>query len=244
MTRCIAALVIVGLSWPGASRAAPGPGAEQEKAVAALRELGATVQTDDKAPGKPVVRVVMSGEKATNEAMEHVKALTDLRTLEVRDGLVNDHGLAELKGLTKLRTLIVRDSLVTAEGLKNLKGMADLEQLDLANNNLTDEGAEHLGALTKLRVLRLNRNRITDKALEPLKKLDQLQELDLRGTRVGNNGLEHLHKLAKLKVVNLGYRTAVTQAGVTKLEKAVPGLKVSGVLRAGEVIIDYIGEDD
>jgi hypothetical protein len=242
MTRYIAALVIVGLSWAGACRAAPG--AEQEKAVAALRELGATVETDDKAPGKPVVRVVLTGEKATNEALEHLKPLTDLRTLEVHDGLVTDHGLSHLKGLTKLRAVIIRDSLVSGEGLKHLKGMADLELLDLYNNNLTDEGAEALGGLTHLRVLRLNRNRITGKALEPLKKLGQLQELDLRGTRVGDKGLEHLHGLAKLKVVNLGYRTDATVAGVTRLEKAVPGLRVSGVLRPGEVIIDYLGDDD
>jgi hypothetical protein len=243
MTRCFAALVIVGPFLTGASRAAEA-GAEQAKAVAALRGLGAIVQTDDKAAGKPVVRVVLSGEKATNDAMEHVKAFADLRALEIHDGLVNDNGLAELKGLTKLHTLVIRDGLVTAEGLEHLKGNTDLETLDLYNNNLTDKGADNLAKFTKLRVLRLNRNRITDKALEALKKLDKLEELDLRGTRVGNKGLEHLAGLTKLKSLTLGFRTDVTEAGVTKLEKAVPGLKVSGVLRAGEVIIDYIGVDD
>jgi hypothetical protein len=244
MSRSTVALVMVGLSIAFAPRAAAEPGPEQAKAVAALRELGATVQTDDKAPGKPVVRVAMSGDKATNEAMEQVKLLTDLRTLEVIDGLVNDNGLAELKGLTKLRTLVIRDSLVTAEGLANLKGMTDLETLDLYNNNIADEGAENFSKLTSLRVLRLNRNRITDKTLEALKTLDKLEELNLRGTGVGNAGLEKLAGLKKLKVVDLGYRTRVNEAGVKAIEKAVPGLRVAGVLRAGEVIIDYVGEDD
>jgi hypothetical protein len=238
MTRYFAALAMVALFVPGVCRA----GDAEKKAVETLRELGASVEAD--APGKPAVRVVMKGEKATNEAMEQVKALTELRTLEIYDGLVNDQGMEELKGLKKLRTVIIHDSLVTADGLKHLKGTADLEVLDLKNNNLTDEGAENLAALTKLRVLRLNRNRIGDKTLEAMKKLDQLQELNLRGTQVGNAGLEHLSGLKKLKMVDLGFRTRVNEAGVKKLEKAVAGLRVSGVLRAGEVIIDYVGEDD
>ena len=66
--------------------------------------------------------VAVDGSKVTDEGLVHLKALTELETLELRDANnVTDEGLKHVKGLTNLRWLMLTNTKVTDEGVKNLK---------------------------------------------------------------------------------------------------------------------------
>jgi hypothetical protein len=68
---------------------------------------------------------------------------------------------------------------------------------------------------------------VTDEKLENLKRLDRLEQLDLFGNyQVTDVGLDHLKVLPQLQEVYLG-GTAVTDAGVKKLQQALPNCKIT-----------------
>lgn len=56
---------------------------EEERAVAALQKQGATVRVDDKDPAQPAVAVDLSGCAVTEAGLAHLRALTQLRTLDL-----------------------------------------------------------------------------------------------------------------------------------------------------------------
>jgi hypothetical protein len=62
--------------------------------------------------------------------------------------------------------------------------------------------------------------------LARLSGLAQLERLYLGNTQVTDAGLDHLKPLVKLKQLDL-YGDNVTDFGVKRLEKAIPGLTIS-----------------
>ena len=74
----------------------------QEKAIAALRKLGASFVFSI---NKEVVGVDLNlNTKVTDAGLAHLKRLTKLETLYLHRTKVTDAGLVHLKGLTKLPT--------------------------------------------------------------------------------------------------------------------------------------------
>jgi hypothetical protein len=68
---------------------------------------------------------------------------------------VTDAGLEHLKGLTQLRTLFLGYTSVTDAGLKHLKGLTQLQSPGLTETKVTDAGIAELGkALPNCRILR------------------------------------------------------------------------------------------
>src|SRR5262249_12872679 len=59
------------------------PGAEEGGGVAELRKLGAECRVDEKDPARPVVAVDLTGCDVTEAALPHLKALTQLRSLDL-----------------------------------------------------------------------------------------------------------------------------------------------------------------
>jgi hypothetical protein len=152
--------------------------AEQERAIAALQKLGGKVEVDTKRADRAVVGVNLKHAKVIDASLEH------------------------LKGLTKLEILFLKDTAVTDDGVVYLKGLTNLEVLELRRTKVTDKALEHLKRFTKLQRLDLGGTRVTDKGLEHLKGLPSLQELDLRDTQVTDAGVKKLQKaLPKVKIV-------------------------------------------
>ena len=60
----------------------------------------------------------------------------------------------------------------------------------------------------------------------PLQWTRTLQTLRLRDTKVTDVGLAHLKGLTKLRFLDLG-KTAVTDAGIKELQKALPKAKIA-----------------
>ena len=233
------------------------PNLEQAKAIAEIENLGGKVEVLHASPGKPYIRVVLVGTKATDTALASLKALPEVQLLvlersnvsdaglERLEGLtmlqglflsntkVTDAGLEHLKGLKRLRGLVLSNTKVTGDGLVHLKGLPQLSTLDLSYTQLTDAGMASLRGLTRLGWLDLRGNKVTDTGLECLKGLTQLGELNLAETQVTDTGIEHLKGLTKLQHLILE-STSVSDAGLehlkglTKLEMLdLTGSKVS-----------------
>ena len=96
---------------------------------------------------------IIESTNITDAGLEHLKGLTCLQTLELKQPNVTDAGLEHLKGLTQLQSLDLIGTQVTDAGLKHLEGLTQLQSLDLSYTKVTDAGLEHLKGLTNLRYL-------------------------------------------------------------------------------------------
>ena len=118
---------------------------------------------------------------------------------------LDDDDLKLLRNATGLRKLELKFCSLTEAGLKNLAGLNHLEtlNLDCSLHDHANLGLACLKGLTQLQELNISDNYgVTDVELEHLKGLTQLRKLDLCGTQV-------------------------TDAGVAKLQKALPNCKIT-----------------
>ena len=78
--------------------------------------------------GNDTTAVDVSTYGQTNAGLEHVKGLTRLWILDLRDTQVTDAGLDHLKGMTQLHQLFLAGTQVTDAGLEHLKGFTQLQE--------------------------------------------------------------------------------------------------------------------
>ena len=107
--------------------------------------------------------------EAGDEVLVHVKALTELKRLELCSTHVTDAGLENLKGLTGLRRLAIYRQQVTDVGLQKLKGLRELEWVGLSGTRVSDAGLENLVGWTKLKRLALCGTQVTEERIERLR---------------------------------------------------------------------------
>jgi hypothetical protein len=135
-----------------------------------------------------------------------------------------DPGMEHLKKLNYLRWLALRGA--TDDGLKYIiKELNQLQYLSLWEKKFTNEGLERLNDMKKLQHIDLALIQTTNTSMEHLQKLEQLKTLDLRQTQITDNSLAHLKGLTQLKYLFLPI-DLVTDAGVEKLQKALPNLRI------------------
>ena len=99
--------------------------ATPEEVIAAIKKLGGQVKVDN---NKAVVEVRLVGFEVADAGLEHLKGLTNLKTLYLNSTNVTDAGLKHLKGLTTLQTLYLHRTQVTDTGLEHLKGLTKLQR--------------------------------------------------------------------------------------------------------------------
>jgi outer membrane lipoprotein-sorting protein len=159
----------------------------------------------------------------TDPGLKHYLAATEPPIwLDLLGAKVTDAGLKELAGLKTLKVLDL-PAQVTEEGLRGLAGLK-LKKLTLPFV-LTDVGLKHyLAAVEPPTTLNLRGTRVTDAGLKELAGLKTLKKLDLP-TQVTDAGLKELAGLKSLQLLNLE-GTDVTDAGVERLQKALPGCKI------------------
>src|SRR4051794_9969624 len=95
----VAALLMAGLTGPNAV-AQTGSGA-QERAIAAIKDLGGKVELDKTAS----VEVDLNATQVGAADLVHLEVLKDLRILSLGGTRVSDAGLAHLEGLAGLQFL-------------------------------------------------------------------------------------------------------------------------------------------
>jgi Leucine-rich repeat (LRR) protein len=201
----------------------PDDSAAEQKATAALRELGGKTQTED---GRIVI-LSLGGNKVADAALEHLKNLPHLRSLNLSgtSAKITDAGLAHLAGLTNLKRLHLANlDGVTDAGLINLKGLSMLKSLAITHTrSISGTGLVHLRGLRRLESLNFNHTPITNERLAHLKDLTGLKSLGLRRTKITDAGLKHLKGLENLERLNL-WGTKVTDDGLALVAK-LPRIK-------------------
>src|SRR5690349_12137888 len=90
------------LLFTGQSARSQGDYAELEWAIAKIEKLGGQVELEGKGPGKPVIKVDLSGSKVADADLEILKRLTQIRSLILRHLNITEAGTKHLKGLTAL----------------------------------------------------------------------------------------------------------------------------------------------
>jgi WD40 repeat protein len=128
----IAILVIGGLLavWAGSILRHAGLTPEEraiERAAAAIERLNGVLTRDDKAPGKPIIKVRFQDSRWPGD-YEHV-------------------------GLLNQRHPLTDDDLATLQ--PHLESLAELQEIDLAATAITDKGLEYLKGLQHLKMLEL-----------------------------------------------------------------------------------------
>jgi hypothetical protein len=124
--------------------------ADESDGLKGLQQLGAQFRREESLPGRPVVEVVWKSRLATNDRLK---------------------ALVALKALAQVRILNLNGAGITDGGLVHLKTLARLEELDLGNTAITDTGLEQLQELPSLRRLRLGRGmKVTNQGVAQLQK--------------------------------------------------------------------------
>lgn len=206
-----------------------GPTSESA-AIAALENLGAQIERDEKAPGKPVVKVIVTKGELANEDLRHLRAFPQLGTLLVKAEKITDEGLRELIGLHSLTELTFWSrTQITDSGMAQLAKLPQLQILHLDWCNITDAGMHQIRSLANLRGLTVvsalphttSFNRVTDKTCEYLKELSGLERLSLMNCDISSAGLAHLAGLTNLEALNLGANPMVGSEGLKHLVSLV-----------------------
>ncbi len=186
----LAVLVVPRLGWGAGDHPL-----DQARALAEVKRLKGKVETDAKAPGKPVVKVNLANTKADDKVLALIaKAWPQLQALELEGTNITDAGLVHLEGLTRLKRLSLINTVITNKGLVHLKGLTQLQVLDLSATKITDQGLAKLKGLVNLRELNLGLTKVTNAGLSELKGFTQLRKLDLFLTKVTAEGTRELQK--------------------------------------------------
>jgi hypothetical protein len=115
---------------------------ELDDTVKALETLGATVDRDNMAPGRPVILIRASRIKLTDKDLASIQELTSLKYLFLGDTGVADADLGRLAGLVGLESLDIADTKATDKGLAHLQGLTRLHALNLSRTAVTGPGCE------------------------------------------------------------------------------------------------------
>jgi hypothetical protein len=141
--------------------------------------------------------------------MSAVASLAALRELDLSETLVGNAGLEELRTLGQLEKLNLWAAPVDDAGMAHVAAMTSLKWLNLDNVSLTVEGVK-----------------LTDEGVAQLTTLQNLEWLHLGKTDVGDEGLKALEKLNNLQQVTITNCPRITDAGVERLQEALPKLDI------------------
>jgi Leucine-rich repeat (LRR) protein len=153
----------------------------------------------------------------------------NLISLSFKNTEVPDAVLDELKNRREtrsLKTLTLYNVQISDRGIKHVAALQELELLSLTLTPVSTTGLAQLSALTNLRTLMLGGTRLTDQDLVHLKGMTNLESLFL-GTPLTDAGLVHLTALQNLRHLYVR-ETKVTKAGLQRLKRSLPELKVTG----------------
>ncbi len=192
----------------------------------------------------------LAGWNVTATGLKHLKSLNNLQSLTLIGGTLTDLGTKHLADLKNLRELALVETEVTETslgrlknihslrllvpvheaGLKQLAELENVKELRLFISKATDAELKQLPRFKHLRKLDVSAF-FTDAALRQLSDLHNLEELNLAFTQVTDVGLKYLAKLNNLRVLILSKNGEFTDAGLARLQNALPMLKITRVAR-------------
>lgn len=135
----------------------------------------------------------LSDRLVTDEVLQDLAKLPNLRVLNLRSLFVTDAGLASLRRLHGLQSLrITLTENVTQAGRNQLAEMK-LRYLEITSFNATDREIKDLGRLMSLRKLRLiNAVNVTGAAIPCFAEMTNLKELEVLGATFSTSDVKRL----------------------------------------------------
>ncbi len=165
----------------------------------------------------------------TDEGMRHLGGIGRLSALELRScPRVTDAGLRHLAVLGGLADLdLWTGAPITDAGFLSLERLKKLRSLKLGEmDGLSAAGIAVLGRMPALRELWINYSPVDDAWLAEIGRIKDLEFFAYYQRRddgrLTDDGLMHLKGLTNLRRLNL-YSERLTDAGMQKLEEALPG---------------------
>ena len=118
----------------------------EDRAIAALKKLRASVTQDNDKPGKPAVAIPQIFNPEFGDAdLVHCKDLKNLEQLNLEfKTKITNAGLVHIQDLKKLKNLNLMETQVSDEGLPKLKALKQLQSLSLGSTNVSDAGLLYL----------------------------------------------------------------------------------------------------
>jgi hypothetical protein len=114
--------------------------AEQQDSLEELEHLGGSFTRDDEVAGRPVIRIVLTNTRVTDDDLRLLRSFPYLRRLELAGTPVTDAGMVHVKALSRLRYLDLSRTGITDAGLNKLTGLELLKNVMLAGTNVTEAG--------------------------------------------------------------------------------------------------------
>ncbi|MEK6258906.1 MAG: hypothetical protein AABP62_09855 [Planctomycetota bacterium] len=144
--------------------------------------------------------------------------LTDINSIVLNQGNVDDAMLLELGTRPALLSLSLQSTLITDDGLKALAGFPNLKTLRLYGTRFEGPGLRHLSHLTQLENLSLDSVRSEDELLDALPQLTRLDRLGVHAPMT-DAGLLRLPSLPQLSMLSI-YDARITGPGLASLTRA------------------------
>ena len=194
----------------------------QERALALLKDVGASVEFDESRPGRPVRTISLADEQVTEATLSCLKEFPSLEQLGIRGRNLTDAGMVHVRGLTSLKKFLIGDCQVTDEGLVNLEGLTRLEWVSLGSMPLTGPGLRHLQKLPRLGDLFIVIDqplsaKFRNESLSIVADFPSLKFLSIACAGLSDAGLERLKGMNRLRTLFF-LSDAVTDAGLAQLE--------------------------
>lgn len=214
------------------------------KEFAKFRELRVLVLSGTKVTGAGLghltalqnLEVLTVPRECADEDLRQLPQLPKLHTLDLSQSKITDAGLKHIGHLKGVKSLRLMRTGVTSAGIKELAPLENLEFLSVMETNIGDAGLKELSACKRLRAVYYD-GISTDEGVKHLAQLPHLEELLLNHTQVTDAGLQQFAACQSLRTLVMLDTPNLSLAGIEKLQKARPDLKISHTIRkknAGE----------
>lgn len=155
--------------------------------------------------------------------LKHVGTCKNLETLNITLTLITDDQVGQLRGLGKLRIISFASTKCTGEGLKGLK-LPQLENLNFHYTPVNDEGLKHIGDLTSLERLEIVHTHFTDEGAKHLDKLTNMKRIQIGSREATGAAVAPLRAMKQLRELDLHDGQATTEG--VKYASEIPSLTV------------------
>ena len=118
--------------------------AEEQAAFAELCPFPRYIPLVDRSPAKPALVGHFHNERRIRRHLQHLKVLTNMHYLDLRNCHMSDTDLEHLADLDELRYLLLSTNPVTDAGLEHLKRLTNLQILRLENTQVSAAGVMEL----------------------------------------------------------------------------------------------------
>lgn len=182
-------------------------------------------------------RAIFSREQDADNVLEHVGAVTGLKSLKLIETLTSDNALQHLKNLKELETLVILSPNFKGPGLVYLSGLDNFANLTVSEASVEilqnlhhvpklrhfetssassmrwgkrapSEAFEHLRGLLRIESLRLPKGEVTDDHLAQIRHLRSLKSLNIHNAKISDQGLGSIGELTNLIDLRIGWGTS------------------------------------